>query len=215
MTPIFAKKSLQTLAFIMQICDNKYSENIQYYNLSSDDISFESDGYYIAPAVPQKEIEYYDGTKWIKTKSLKENEVVINIYQLISGSEQNYEKGLEKYISSNPNEDREVLEKKYFVNYIKDYDVIGKPVNFNVKNRKDKVVNEYKDLKIVGITGLNEDNDRKKYYLSYDLVGEYKINPLQKTGYLVPMTEYKDFKYMLDTFLIIKKYKQYRHIVKM
>ena len=175
-------------------------ENTQSYNLSSNDISFESDGYYIAPAVPQKELEYYDGTKWVKTQALKENEVVINIYQLISGSEQNYEKGLEKYISNNPNEDRDILEKKYFVNYIKDYDVIGKQVNFKVKNRKDEVIDEYKNLKIVGLTGFSKDDNSKNYYLSYDLVGKYKIEVLQKTGYLVPMTEYEDFEYMLETF---------------
>ena len=175
-------------------------ENTQYYNLSSNDISFQSNGYYIAPAVPQKEIEYYDGTEWVKTQSLKENEVVINIYQLISGSEENYEKGLEKYISNHPNEDRDTLEKKYFVNYIQDYDVIGKKVNFTVKNRKDEVIDEYKDLKIVGLTGFSKDDNSKNYYLSYDLVGKYKIDVLQKTGYLVPITEYEDFEYMLKTF---------------
>lgn len=175
-------------------------ENMFFYRLSSDDISFPTDGYYIAAAVPQKEIEYYDGTNWVKTKSLKENEVIVNLYQLISGNEQDYKKGLEKYILNNPNEDRDILEKKFFVNYIKDYNIIGKPVNFAVKDNKDKVIKEYKDLKIIGITGLEEQAKDRNYYLSYDLVGEYKINVLQKTGYLMPMTEYKDFKYMLETF---------------
>ena len=175
-------------------------ENMFFYRLSSDDISLPTDGYYIAAAVLQKEIEYYDGTKWVKTKTLKENEVIINMYQLISGSERDYQKGLEKYISNNPDEDRDVLEKKFFANYIKDYNVIGKSVNFTVKDNKDKIIKEYKDLKIIGITGLGEQAKNRNYYLSYDLVGEYKINVLQKTGYLIPMTEYKDFKYMLETF---------------
>ena len=144
-----------------------------FYRLSSDDISFPTDGYYIAAAVPQKEIEYYDGTKWVKTKTLKENEVIINMYQLISGSERDYQKGLEKYILNNPDEDKEDLEKKFFANYIKDYNVIGKSVNFTVKDNKDKIVKEYKDLKIIGITGLGEQAKDRNYYLSYDLDGEY------------------------------------------
>lgn len=172
-------------------------ENMFFYRLSSDDISLPTEGYYISAAVPQKEIEYYDGTNWVKTKALKEDEVIINLYQLISESTQDYKKGLEKYISNNPNEDRNVLEKKFFVNYIKKYDIIGKPVNFTVRDNKDKIIKEYKDLKIIGITGLE---GQSNYYLSYDLVGEYKINVLQKTGYFIPMTEYKDFKYMLETF---------------
>lgn len=175
-------------------------ENMFFYRLSSDDISLPTDGYYIAAAVPQKEIEYYDGTKWVKTKTLKENEVIINMYQLILGSESDYQKGLEKYISNNPDEDIEVLEKKFFANYIKDYNVIGKSVNFTVKDNKDKIIKEYKDLKIIGITGIGEQLGGRNYYLSYDLVGEYKINVVQKTGYLIPMTEYKDFKNMLETF---------------
>lgn len=122
------------------------------------------------------------------------------MYQLISGDEQDYEKGLEKYISNNPNEDRNILEKKYFVNYIKDYNIIGKTVNFEVRDNKDNIIKEYKDLKVIGIVGLEEQTRDRHYYLSYDLVGEYKINVLQKTGYLIPMTEYKDFKYMLETF---------------
>ena len=175
-------------------------ENMFYYRLSSDDISLQTDGYYIAAAVPQKEIEYYDGTRWVKTKTLKENEVIINMYQLISGSERDYHKGLEKYISNNPDEDRDILEKKFFVNYIKDYNIIGKSVNFAVRDNKDRVIKEYKDLKIIGITGVGEQTEGRNYYLSYDLVGKYKIDVLQKTGYLIPMTEYKDFKYMLDAF---------------
>lgn len=175
-------------------------ENMFVYRLSSDDISLQTDGYYISAAVPQNEIEYYDGTKWVKTKTLKENEVIINMYQLISGSERDYQKGLEKYLSNNPDEDIEVLEKKFFANYIKDYNVIGKSVNFTVKDNKDKIIKEYKDLKIIGITGIGEQSGGRNYYLSYDLVGEYKINVVQKTGYLIPMTEYKNFKNMLETF---------------
>lgn len=175
-------------------------ENIYFYRLSSDDIKASRSGYYISAAIPQKEIEYYNGSEWIKTKTLQENEVIINLYQLISGDEQDYEKGLEKYISNNPNEDRNILEKKYFVNYIKDYNIIGKTVNFEVRDNKDNIIKEYKDLKVIGIVGLEEQTRDRHYYLSYDLVGEYKINVLQKTGYLIPMTEYKNFKYMLETF---------------
>lgn len=172
-------------------------ENMFFYRLSSDDISLQTEGYYISAAVPQKEIEYYDGKNWIKTKALKKDEVIINLYQLISESTQDYNKGLEKYISNNPDEDRNVLEKKFFVNYTKKYDIIGKPINFTVRDNKDKIIKEYKDLKIIGITGLE---GQSNYYLSYDLAGEYKIDVLQKTGYFIPMTEYKDFKYMLETF---------------
>ena len=174
-------------------------ENTVFFNLDSDSIDLQREGYYIAPAILQNELEYYDGTKWVKTKKLNKNDVIINIYQLMQGSSQDYEKGLEKYISNNPDVDVETLEKRYFVNYIKDFDVIGKKVNLKVKNRIDEVVNDYKDLNIIGITGFS-DTQSRNYYLSNDLVGEYKIEVIQKTGYLVPMSDYKDFKYMLTTF---------------
>ncbi len=174
-------------------------ENTVFFNLNSDSIDLQSDGYYIAPAILQNELEYYDGSKWVKTKELNKNDIIINIHQLMQGSEQDYEKGLEKYITNNPDVDRETLEKKYFVNYIKDLDVIGQKVNLKVRNRIDEVVNDYKDLNIIGITGFS-DTQSRNYYLSNDLVGEYKIEVIQKTGYLVPMSNYKDFKYMLTTF---------------
>ena len=179
-------------------------ENTVFFNLNSDSIDLQSDGYYIAPAILQNELEYYDGSKWVKTKELNKNDIIINIHQLMQGSEQDYEKGLEKYITNNPDVDRETLEKKYFVNYIKDLDVIGQKVNLKVRNRIDEVVNDYKDLNIIGITGFS-DTQSRNYYLSNDLVGEYKIEVIQKTGYLVPMSNYKDFKYMLTTFFYTKK----------
>ena len=178
----------------------RLDEKIYNYRLSSDTIPFETDMYYTAAAVPRKEIEYYDGINWVKTNSLKPNEVIINIYQLLSESNQEYEKGLEKYISNNPYEDRSILEKRYFVNFIKDYNLIGNTVNLTIRDSSDKVIKEYKDLKVVGITGLDNGTKDKYYYLSYDLVGQYKIQVISKTGYLVPMKEYKDFKYMLETF---------------
>lgn len=174
-------------------------ENTFFFNLNSDGLDLQSDGYYIAPAIIQNELEYYDGSKWVKTKKLNKNDIVINIHQLMRGGEQDYEKGLEKYITNNPNVDRETLEKRYFVNYIKDLDVIGKKANLKVRNRIDEIINDYKDLNIIGITGFS-DTQNRNYYLSNDLVGEYKIEVIQKTGYLVPMSDYKDFKYMLTTF---------------
>ncbi len=177
-------------------------ENIQYYDLTVDGASLRVEGYYVAPATLEHEIEYYDGEKWIKTKKLNKDEVVLNVYQLIGprlNSINDYDDNLENYILNNPDIPRETLEKKYVVNYIKDFDIIGKKANFIV-NRNNKVISEYKDLKIVGINGLMSDAKDRKYYLSNDLVGEYKIDVLQKTGYFVPIKNYKEFKYMLTTF---------------
>ena len=148
--------------------------------------------------MPQKELEYYDGNNWVVTNDLNKDEIVLNIHQVINSSDQEYEKGLEKYLSNNPGIDSKTLEKKYFVNYIKNLDVIGKTVSLKVVDRNEKLVDNFADLKIVGIVGLSDQN--RNYYLSNNLVGKYKIDVLQKTGYLVSMTEYQDFKYMLSTF---------------
>ena len=173
-------------------------ENVNFFNLESETFNLQNDSYYIAPAVPQKELEYYDGNNWVVTNDLNQNEIVLNIHQVINSSDQEYEKGLEKYLSNNPGIDSKTLEKKYFVNYIKNLDVIGKTVSLKVVDRNEKLVDNFADLKIVGIVGLSDQN--RNYYLSNNLVGKYKIDVLQKTGYLVSMTEYQDFKYMLSTF---------------
>lgn len=89
----------------------KLDAKAKIYSMSGNNIELPSDGYYVSPAVINNELEYYNGTDWVKTKKLDKNEVVLNIYQLISGRTDDYKKGLEQYLEKNPDEDKIVLEK--------------------------------------------------------------------------------------------------------
>ena len=185
---------------------NIFSLNQNYiYTLKSSDIQFHEDGYYVMPAVLEQEIEYYNGKEWTKTDTLNKNEVILNINQLKDFNKQNYLKDLENYIEKYPEENSLVLEKKFFENYVKTYDIIEKTVNLDIFNGRsynpDHPDQTFDSIRIIGLIGLEKrENDNKYNYFSNKLVGNYKVNSLQKTGYLIPLTQQKDFEIILNQF---------------
>ncbi|MEG1494902.1 MAG: ABC transporter ATP-binding protein, partial [Bacilli bacterium] len=145
------------------------------YNLISDEINLQQNGYHISPTILSKEIEYYNGTNWVKTNHLAKNEAILDVSQLVDFDSRNYIEELEKYLNKHEGENRELLEKKFFTNYVKDYKVFSKNIalkiyegrSYNQKN-PDRV---FDNIKIIGLVDSNSnDKGNKSNYFSTELV---------------------------------------------
>jgi len=167
------------------------------FEIKSDTVNF-TKMYTVQPSLLEKKLEYFDGAKWKESSELNSGEIILNINQLLP-SNISYLEQLENYVSKYLIGEREERQKRFFENFVKDYNVIGERVDFVVKNQEDKVIHEYRNLKVVGIIPPNT-NSSNYFYLSSKQLSEYKLVPTQKVEYLVPMTKYNDFKKMFEVF---------------
>ena len=158
---------------------------------------------YTSNLILDHSLTYYDGSKWKTVKSLNKNEVVVNIYDLVDSEKYNEE--LNNYVNKNMiNTDYNTLSNKFFVNYVKELNVIGKKinakVNFSIYFDKKQVIEEFKDLVIVGVY----DNDNLGYglanYFSNELLKNYRREQIEKTSLLYPISKEKDFLTILNNF---------------
>ncbi len=177
--------------------EKRLDQNYNYI-FSSPETTFLNDGRYIGPAILEENVTYYDGTKWTTTNSLKKNEVILNLSQLVDDS---YRTDLEAYYSKNPNEDINELQKKFFANYISKLDVIGKTINLKVCYSGEEEAIENFDVKIVGVS--TSEVEGGSYYVNYfseELLEKYQAEPIQRTGLLYVAKTTKEFKTILDAF---------------
>ncbi|MBQ3142471.1 MAG: ATP-binding cassette domain-containing protein [Bacilli bacterium] len=175
------------------------------------------DGYmnsysYLTPATLDHEIEYFDGTIWKKTNTLKENEVILSIDQLNINGE-NYYNDLNNYINNNIEyEEYEVLEKKFLANYITQKNVIGQKVNLKIYYDKywGDLEKEFDNLIVAGVyyrddycKNINNENICLGSYYNYfskDLLKDYLSKQIEKTSILYPIKDYKDIKRITNIF---------------
>lgn len=141
-----------------------------------------------------KDLEYFDGSKWVKNNSLKNNEVIIDIHKLYSY--ETYDEGFNAYFERNNNQSYDQARKKYLANFVNEHNIIGQKASLKLTlGYGDYVVREFDDLVIVGVI----DGDYNSYY-SEDLLKDYKFQLLEKVGIMYPMTERKDFENALFLF---------------
>lgn len=121
-------------------------------------------------------IEYYDGEKWLETTSLKNNEMLLNIRDIIDNYDL-YVDELNKYVSENPLEDQIELEKKFVLNYI-DLSYINKKIDLkiyeenNTFNLQDIEPTKNYEIEVIGITGLYYSNNENNLF-SKEILEEY------------------------------------------
>lgn len=190
----------------LEVEDIKYFNLYNLYKIEIAGYTENRNGHIISPAFLNSEIEYFNGDEFAKTNTLNKGEMLLNIKAIEEFDYDKYYKNLKKYIEKNPDRNKSELEKEFFENYIKDFDIIGKDLTFKAYVGRqydlDKPTKEYKGIKIVGLTGYRlEDANYYNYYSLEDL-GEYKVNPINKTGYLVSLTEEKSFQNILEEFEI-------------
>lgn len=181
------------------IKNEKLDTKATIYDINSDSFTINDYQDTIAPAIIDNELEYFNGTCWLKTKDLKKDEIVLNIRQLNIEDMDDYQFKLSQYLNKYSNNDKTILEKRFFENYLKDYNVIGKFSNFKIKNLQLKTIGTHK-LKVVGIAGLQNTNSTTKYYLSKEIVGKYRTKTLQQTGYMLPDLNENALKNLLESF---------------
>ncbi len=188
----------------LAVKDTELLNPMNNYQLSSTDLSLSENGFYASPSVLNNEITYYNGSEWVKASKLNKNEMIISAYQLKSFNYEQYSKSLSEYLSKHSGEDKTELQQKFFANYIKDLDVIGKEVDLNIYEGRsyssDESTKKYENIRIVGIMGVYVDYFEQYNYFSMDLVKDYKLETIQLTGYLIPTTTEKDFKSLIDMF---------------
>lgn len=171
-----------------------------HYQATSKEISLLEEGLYLSPSLIHNEIEYFDGTGYQKRNTLQKNEVILNIKQLKDFDASDYREKVSMYINQNLGKDPLELEKEFFSQYVKKYDVIGKQVSISAINHSDDLGKQYyDDLKIVGIVGLITDS-YDYYYVSSDLMGEYEIEVAPVSGVFVLENTQKGFQNLMNMF---------------
>ena len=87
---------------------------------------------------------------------------------------------------------------------MKELDITGKELTFEVYKGKSYVPNKpdikYEHIKVIGLVGLSNENNRQYNYLCGDLVSDLKVNAIFKTGYLIPAKEQSEFQDILKNF---------------
>ncbi len=178
-------------------------QNYSYQVKSSENLIWQ-EGLYIEPSIIHDSITYFDGKNWVVTSSLKENEILLNVEQLIHFDISDYREKLTNYINQNLGKSQIELEKEFFADYVKNLDIIGHEVDLEIdeygnSNLDSKTTRtDIKNLKVIGLVGLISDNQEYYYVPSY--LSSYQMNPTPMTGVLVYEDNQKDFYHLMNTF---------------
>lgn len=177
-------------------------DNFHLYEISSDEVEFLEYGNYYTPLRVLNN-EYYNGSEWLSNPQLNDNEVILNAHQLKYFD--NYMEQLNNYLNNQElnygteedyNKSRLDAEKKFFANYVKNSEIIGKTINLLVYGKNASYGDTskatiYENIKVVGIYGLfYEDPDAYNIssYFSSNISSNYKTNNLLETGILIPIS---------------------------
>ncbi len=183
----------------LEVEDNLYFDSNYDYKLSSYDIKLDNATFNTISLLNDDTI-YYNGSSWVNTK-LKENEIVLNVSNLSIFNENDYRNKFNAYVNQNIGKNQLELEKEFFVDYIKDIDIIGKNVSILVSSFIYNTNDTYSNLKVVGITGLiSVDNDDHKYFIADNTLSKYKLNAISKVGLFVKTSSLKNFKKIMHDF---------------
>lgn len=190
--------------FITSVETNEIEELKSYYSgdFSIENVKPSDENIYINQAILNKEIEYFNGSEWVKTNTLKDNEVIININQIIDSNE--YSDAFSEYLNRYPYEDYDVLEKRFLAYYVNDLNVIGNKANLKIyyANYGDKIdlCKEYNDLVIIGVYNDGYYSYSNTNYFSANLLNSYKQNNFERTSILYPMNKKQEFRKVLQKF---------------
>lgn len=187
---------------VLEVKDNYHFNYNHKYVLDIENYEVSDEGYYVWSSYISEPIEYFDGTKWVTTNGLEKNEVLLNPLSLKGFDYKNYTKNLLSYLENNIEIDKEMLEKKFFENYFKDYNLVGSSVTLSVyENYSDsKEIEKFENLKVIGILGLFSNNESETNYFSKELLEKYIVPSVSKMSFLLKMNKESDFKKILKDF---------------
>lgn len=152
-----------------------------------------------------KEVEYYDGSGWKKTGSLKEGEMLLDLSNITTDYWDYIEK-LTDYVAKYPHEDKLELEKEFVLDYIDD-SYVGQTVSLDIYEdigirlmiKDSEPTKSYKNIKIVGITGLSYSETNGNLF-SEKIVGKYVDFYVKTYGVMIRTNSQSKIKNLLKIF---------------
>ncbi len=156
--------------------------------------------YSVNPGALNHEIEYFDGTNWVKRSSLNPNEVILNI-DLLTYYDNDYYSNLSSYQNAHYDEDYSVTANRFNANYINEKNVIGKKINLTsyFGYEQDDIFKKYDNLTVVGVFvndyityGENTYSESINIYLSEDEVRDIVTNTFENTSLLFKANDKTD-----------------------
>ncbi len=177
--------------FINARKDIKYSNLKSYIAPMLKFSDEENDSFDYNVAVLDHEIEYFDGKSWVKTNSLKENEVILPL-DTITNKDSKYYDNFNNYMKK-PFDNYELAEKKFITNYIQKIKIIGSNADLELRYLDNEDGNAFKNIKDIKVVGVyyresSEDDSSQSYiYFSKDLLGEYTKSELELNSILYPI----------------------------
>ena len=184
--------------FYNKSSDKNLSENYKY-ELESNNINFyDYKSYYTSYQFLDEDVDYYDGEQWTTIDHLEKDQILLNIHQLSSFNLSTYEELLSKYLSNYENGNKVELEKNFLIQFLPD-DLIGKKVNLNIYNQNSSLDQTYKDIEIIGIVGLTEQNQNSSF-VSNNLDNNYKSSKFNTTGVMLSVHTEAEIKSLLKLF---------------
>ena len=104
---------------------------------------------YVESSYLTNSIMIYDGNSYSTIDNLNDNEIIVNTKYLNTISNGEYEKLLKKYLEEN----KELTESNFVIEYMKDKNIIGNNVSMEfIKKDSRKKISNYDDIKIRGIS---------------------------------------------------------------
>mgnify|MGYP001072050274 CR=1 FL=1 len=170
-----------------------------HFTLSSNAVRIWQEGMYISPSIIHGTLEYFNGTEWVSTSDLKENQVVLNVNQLEDFSSEDYRKKVTEYINQNLGRNQLELEKEFFADYVKRFNYANQKATLKVQETGYGFEPKTYDLEIVGITGLIT-NSNNYYYVSSIVGNPYTVNELPITGVFILEDNQNTLKKLMETF---------------
>lgn len=170
-----------------------------HFSLSSETVRIWQEGLYISPSIIHGTLQYFNGTEWVSTNDLKENEVVLNVNQLEDFSQEDYRKKVTEYINQNLGRNQLELEKEFFADYVKRLNYSNQKATLKVMETGYQTDTKTYDLEVVGITGLITNSDNY-YYVSSSVGNQYTVNELPVTGVFILEENQNALKHLMDTF---------------
>lgn len=172
------------------------------YHLQSEELHFDIFSGAVSPTYMNDTLEYYDGKNWIKTNTLNKSELVLHALKLPDFDFQDYQQKLQRFLKKRKGEDSFLLEKEFFEEYIKQFDILGKKVKVVVS--KIATYGKYNyvsdEMTIVGIYGAFTSKENKELYVSQDDFIDYRVQQFPVTSIFVFEEDEQELKKLMEQF---------------
>lgn len=183
-----------------------------YYDFKIDNNSTNIVGFSHGYSYFKLPVDYFDGVNWRTINKLETNEVLLHYSQIPNFDYNEYNIELNNHLKNTPLLNHFEEEKAFLKNYLTNYQIIGKKIEFNIYENipsnsliitgNPTVI--YDNLDIIGIVGLSD--NKVQSYLSLDLVRDYQESVFKTTSLIIPLADKKDFEEIFKMYPYHREY---------